>query len=319
MVYAYLDDFIGCSATEQQALTAYAAFKDLMAQLGLQLAPDKCHPPSTLVTWLGYTIDTNKMELSVPRKKLAEVLELCTVWMNRSRVNRKSLQSFVGKILHIVPCIRHARKFTTRMLAVLRAMNNKNWTTIGADFKADVSWFRQYATQANGVSLFTPEVTYSVQIECDACLEGAGGNSNQHYYQWTFTKDFLDRYKVIHQIEAINIVVALRTLCPAGPPRGQGIIIFTDNMSSSIALTTGSTKDQVLGACARELWLKGALRDVDIKIAHKPGSLIPLADALSQATFDPAKRQFADQETTHRGLLQLPPVTKGYRFFTNDL
>lgn len=265
VVYAYLDDFTGCSATQQQALKAYKTFKDLMNQLGLQLAPNKCHPPATVVTWLGYKIDTKKMELSVPREKLKEVLDLCSDWINRTRVNKKNLQSFVGKVLHVVPCIRHARKFTTRMLAVLRAMNTKNWTTIGAEFKADVEWFRQYASQANGISLITPDVQYTVQIECDACLAGAGGNSTRHYYQWTFTKEFLQKYNVIHHLEAINIIVALRTLCPEGPPKGQGIMIFTDNMSSSLALMTGSTKDQVLGACARELWIEGALRDVDIK------------------------------------------------------
>lgn len=319
VVYAYLDDYTGCSATEQQALAAYSAFKHLADQLGLQLAPNKCHPPATVVTWLGYTIDTNRMELSVPQQKLSEVLDLCATWMQRSRVNKKSLQSFVGKILHVVPCIRHARKFTTRMLAALRTMETKNWTTIGAEFKADVSWFWQYATHANGISLFAPHIEYTVQIECDACLIGAGGNSDQHYFQWTFTEEFLKKYSVIHQIEAINIVVALRTLCPSGPPKGQGVIIFTDNMSSSIALTTGATKDQVLGACARELWLEGALKDIDIKIAHKAGSLIPLADALSRASFDKEKRQFAEQETKERGLLQLPPVIKGYHFFTDDL
>lgn len=319
VVYAYLDDYAGCSATQQQALLAYNTFKDLMKSLGLQLAHDKCHPPATKITWLGYTIDTNKMELSVPTAKLKEVLHLCSVWLNRSRVNKKMLQSFVGKILHIAPCIRHARKFTARMLAALRAMETKNWITLGLDFKADVAWFKQYATHANGISLFTPNVNYTVEIECDACLVGAGGNSSQHFYSWKFSKDFLLKYRLIHQIEAINIVVALRTLCPDGPPKGQGIMIYTDNMSSSLALTSGITRDPVLASCARELWFEGALKDVEIKIAHKPGSSIPLADALSRASFDQEKRRFADQQTAARGLSRLPPVISGYRFFNEDL
>lgn len=318
-VYAYLDDYAGCSQSQQEALIAYTHFKDLAKSLGLQLAADKCRPPATIVTWLGYTIDTTAMQLAVPKDKLTEILDLCRLWLNKSRVNKKTLQSFVGKILHVVPCIRHSRKFTSRMLAALRAMQTKNWTTIGPAFKADVAWFHHYAAQANGISIFNPDIDYTVQIECDACLTGGGGNTDKHFYSWVFTPEFAKKYTAIHQIEAINIVVAFRTLCPQTHLQGKGVLIFTDNISSSYALSTGVTKDPVLAACARELWLEAASKDVELKIKHKPGSMIPLADALSRASSDYAKRSFALSQTQLRGLSQLPPVLKGYKFFTANL
>lgn len=319
IVYAYLDDYAGCSKTQHQALEAYAYFKDLTQTLGLELAPDKCYPPATSITWLGYSIDTIKMEVSVPSEKLNEVLDLCNTWLSRARANKRMLQSFVGKILHVAPCIRHSRKFTARMLATLRAMELKNWTTVSSDFKADVLWFRQYAVEANGVSLFSPDIQYLVTIECDACLTGAGGNTEKLYYEWVFSKDFMAKYETIHQIEAINIVVAFRTLCPNISLQGNGVLIFTDNLSSAYALSTGVTKDPILAACARELWLEGAIRDVEIKITHKPGSLIPLADALSRASVDQSKRSYADCEIKKRALTRLPPTLHHYQFFDPNI
>lgn len=129
-------------------------------------------------------------------------------------------------------------------------------------------------------------IDYTLAIECDACLSGAGGNSDQNFYIWDYTPDHLRRFPLIHQLEAVNIVVALRTLCINQPRPGEGVTIYTDNQSSSFALSSGVTTDSVLSACARELWLEAAVRDIDIQILHKPGALIPLADALSRAGVD---------------------------------
>lgn len=319
IIYAYLDDYAGCCATYQQAQEAYTYFKHLMKDLGLQLADNKCRPPATKVTWLGYTIDSERMELSVPPEKLNEVHELCVAWLSRSRVNKTSLQSFIGKILHMSLCIRHSRKFTARMLATLRAIKQKSWITIGDDFRADVRWFKQYSHVANGISLFNPDTQFPLVIECDACLTGAGGNSDQHYYTLEYLETHAKKYPAIHQLEALNVLVAVRTLSAGLSLYGKGILVYTDNLSSSMALTSGKTKDPVLAACARQLWLEAAVRDMEIKIVHKPGSLIPLADALSRMASNPSMRQFVHHEVRKRQLLRLPPVLNGYHFFDDNI
>ena len=53
-------------------------------------------------------------------------------------------------------------------------------------------------------------------------------------------------------------------------------------MGSQQALHTGKTKDKVLAACARQLWVDAAIHDHTVQIVHKPGADIPLADALSR-------------------------------------
>lgn len=317
-VYAYLDDFAGCAPTKAQADKAYKTFTGLLQHLGLQLAVEKCQAPVQDITWLGYRVSTTDMIISVPETKLQELKAECTAWLQRHRVTRKHLQSLLGKILHVAPCVRHARKFTTRLLAALRDMKTRNWTMLTDDCKADIRWFNEYAAKANGVTIYADHLDYA-EVECDACLTGAGGNSTTHCYSWEFTDEHRARYTTIHQLEALNILVALRTLAPHLSLQNRGLLIYTDNISSNFAITTGRTRDPVLAACAREIWLEGAVRDIDIKIKHKPGHMIPLADALSRASVQLEKKQFADDEIRARGLVRLPPVLHGCSFFDNHI
>lgn len=121
------------------------------------------------------------------------------------------------------------------------------------------------------------------------------------------------------RLEALNVLVALRTLTP---PHLQGVdtvLIHTDNISASFSLNTGKTRDQVLGACAPELWLEGAIMDLDIQISHKPGALIPLADTLSRASKEPTMKKYATAEVQSRNLIELQPVLNGYKFFNDTL
>lgn len=110
------------------------------------------------------------------------------------------------------------------------------------------------------------------------------------------------------------MLLAVRTLAPTRLQHVNGIIIFTDNISASFSLASGKTRNQILGACARELWLEAALLDVELHIKHKPGHQIPLADALSRASVNPAMRQLADTEVLNRKLLRLAPALHGYKF-----
>lgn len=319
VTYAYLDDYAGCSATEEEAIRAYNYFIALTNNLGLKLATEKCQPPQQHVTWLGYTVDTLKMQVSIPLEKVQELKAECQAWMSRQKANKRMLQSLLGKILHAAGCIKNARKFTARLLSTLRSLGKRYWTTINDECKADIRWFLEYASHhANGVSLYAPALDLLI-IECNACLTGAGGHTNTHYYEWTYEQHHRSRFPNIHQLEAVNVLVALRTLAPPHLQHVDGVIIFTDNISASFSLATGKTHDDILGACARELWLEGAIMDIDIQIEHKPGKQIPLADALSRAASDPAMKKYVTAEVKTRNLAKLPTALNGYKFFIDTL
>lgn len=315
---AYLDDFAGCCADIQQARQAFNYFKQLALHLGIQLSHHKCTEPATKVEWLGYFIDTEKMTVSIPAEKLKEVVEECGTWFHKKRATKTMVQSLVGRLSHIANCVIPGRKFLARMLGTLRAFEDKKWTTIDEEFVKDIRWFYHYASSSNGITLYSPSLP-TVVIECDASLEGAGGNTKSNCYSWIYTTAYKQKFPVIHQMEAINTLVAYRTLAHCenkGPIRA---LIYTDNMSSSQALMSGRTKDLVLASCAREFWLEAAKNGDTIEIEHRPGTDIPLADALSRMAIDNTKLAYVQTVVAQQKLSIVKPVLNNYFFFDPSL
>lgn len=315
---AYLDDFGGCHTSKEAAYDAYNRFKTLAHELGLQLAAHKCYPPATSMEWLGYDVNTITMTVTIPKQKMKEILQECELWLKRNHATKKMIQQIAGKLIFLCNCVQQGRKFMARILATLRNMKDRQWTTLNHDFKADLMWFCQYAAQANGILLCAPHKD-QFHIECDSSLFGAGGNSDKAYYSWTYSTAHKERFPYIYQLEAVNIVVAYKTLANFYPSTPTHVTIWTDNITSSFALETGRTKDEVLGACARELWLHASKRNHTVEIKHKKGTLLPLADALSRLSKDHAKAALASQIVARRALQYVPPHVNGYKFFDLSL
>lgn len=315
---AYLDDYGGCDTTLQQATRSYNTFKATCKTLGLQLAEAKCSPPATQMEWLGYQVDSVKMSIAIPTAKLGQVLLECRAWMKRTKANKRMIQVLVGKLVYVSQCIRSARKFTARILATLRAMKDTDWITIGRPFKSDIRWFLHFAELSNGVYLYDQK-RHEYEIECDSSLHGGGGNSTSHFYAWQYSQQHKTNFPQIVHLEAINIIVAYKTLAPTFTLRPAKVVIWTDNIASSFVLQSGKTKDETLASCARELWLQASLFNHEVEIKHKNGDLIPLADALSRKWHDCVKARTADSLVSLWHLQPLQPVVDHYKFFDHEL
>lgn len=315
---AYLDDYASSAPSKEKAFEDYNNFLATTDRLGLRLAKEKCQAPVRALEWLGFYVDSLNMTVSITKQKLDDLLQECKPWLTRTRISKHNLQSLVGKLVHVSSCISHGRKFTTRLLSTLRRMKDRNWTSLSKDAKLDIKWFINYAGSGNGRSLIAPTTDYFF-IECDPCTHGAGGNYPLAFYKWKFSQDHTSRFKNIHSLEAVNLLVAYKTLAPTNHPSKLTVVLLTDNMASAHALMSGRTKDETLGACARQLWLEAALRGHYFIIQHKPGVDIPLADALSQYYVSNSEAALADQQVAERQLLERPPVLAGYTFFATDL
>lgn len=208
------------------------------------------------------------MTVSLPETKLQEILLECQAWLTKSRASLKMVQSLAGRLLYITNCITPARKFMCQILSTLRAMVNRRWTTLTPDFKLDLTWFLHYAKAANGVIYYNP-AKKEIEIQCDSSLTGGGGLAGAFCYTWRYSHSHMEKYPCIHHLEAINLLVAFRTLVPFVKEAGVSIIMATDNLALSTAIQTGKTKDSVFANCAREMWLHK-------QVTNKPSPLICL-------------------------------------------
>lgn len=133
------------------------------------------------------------------------------------------------------------------------------------------------------------------------------------------TQRHVHTFKAIHQLEAVNLLIAYRTLAHVVSNDSTAVTIYTDNMSSSYALMTGRTRDPMLASCARELWLEAAKYGDRLTIEHKSGHLIPLADALSRMAGNTDKATYVKKHLRINNLILVSPVTDNCNFFDTDL
>lgn len=270
-VPAYVDDFGGVNATRDRAQNAFDTFNKTCARLGLKVAADKSAGPSQVMEWLGFQIDTTNMTVTIPHKKLNEVLREVKQWGNKEYAGRRELQSLAGKLAHISTCIRHARKFTSRLLNQLRSTPRNHRHRVGAELRKDLAWFQACATKLNSKQIIQMDWP-CFEIECDACLSGGGGFSNRQYYSTQFPHEWRERYH-ISQIEALNTLVAVKTLLPRDLAN-HIIRIKTDNAASAAVLVSGRSHDPVLAACSRELAMIVVLQQLEIDVVHVPGTRV---------------------------------------------
>ena len=152
------------------------------------------------------------------------------------------------------------------------------------------------------------------EIECDACLVGAGGYSEtgRVYYNLRFPKAHIRTHNIA-QNEAVNAIVAIKSLLPQHPA-GLMIRVTTNNMATKETLAGGKAKDPYMAACAREIHMIEATADVMISVVHAPGHTLVLADALSRVFNDKNKQQLADKLVQEKGLKFVIPHDLGYIF-----
>ena len=68
----------------------------LCEQLGVPIAPDKTEGPSTSITYLGFILDTERLELRLPQEKLCKIRGQLESWRDRKFSTKRDLLSLVG-------------------------------------------------------------------------------------------------------------------------------------------------------------------------------------------------------------------------------
>lgn len=281
---AYVDDFCGLERTELEAKQAFINFHSICADLGLAIAHEKSEGPATRIEWLGFAIDTKDMTVQIPQQKLNEVIKETQTWETRRAVTRRELQILAGRLAHVTACIKHSRKFMSRILFQLRNTPTGVRRPVTTETRKDISWFLRCAQALNCKRLIIPELP-QISIECDACPSGGGGFMGGLYYDLSFPDVWTNRHHIA-RLEAINIVIAVKTLAPRGIGPHE-IVIRTDNSASAHVLVSGKTQDIFLAACARELAYIAIMEQWEITVNHVPGESLILADALSRRHKDP--------------------------------
>ena len=73
--------------------------------------------PTTLIEYLGLTIDTGKMIIKIPENKISELKDKIMLVMGNSKVTLRTLQSLIGSLAFCTKALPAGRAFSRRIYA----------------------------------------------------------------------------------------------------------------------------------------------------------------------------------------------------------
>ena len=279
-LFNYIDDFIG---VDKPAVvhSHFQTLLSIMAELGIPISEEKLFPPSEEVPCLGILINIATGTLSIPDDKLQQINQKCLNWGSKSKATKKQLQSLVGSLIYIHKCVKPARLFVNRILAVLKMAPDRGYITLNKDFTKDIAWFNAFLLQFNGRTFFSKGLQKPINnVYLDASLVGLGGVWNNKVYQCLVPVIDLNYNISIVHFEMINILLALRLW--ATDFNGKCLHVYCDNSAVVSILSTGKGQDPLLLAMARNVWLIASTSDIDLTVLHIPGKHNNIADLLSR-------------------------------------
>ena len=279
--FAYIDDFGGAERDFDTAEGALGSLQKIFGDLGIEEAAHKVCPPGQVMTWLGIEFNTLLMTMSLPPGKIKDIRDTLDDWDSRQRASRREIQSLFGLLQFITAVAPPARLFTNRILEAIRETEHGRTTTLSWGFRRDVQFFRDLMPGFKGVKIMDKvDLPAQATLELDACLSGCGAIAGNQFYGREFPGEVRRLDHPIAHLEMLNIVVAIKLWCEQWS--GYRVRIHCDNLNAVLVLQTGRSRDSFMQACAREIHLHTARRDISLLPVHCPGVTMTRADALSR-------------------------------------
>ena len=303
----YLDDFIVWgppgSPRCQEALDTMV---QCCAQLGVPLVTHKTVGPTSCLTFLGITIDTNANELRLPDDELARLRGLLTEWGDRKACGRKELESLVGILNHACKVVCLGRSFLRRMLNLLKSTHGQNarrratqQIRLNRDFRSDLLWWRVFAEQWNGIAIASPrDGDPPVELASDASGSwGCGAWSRTVWFQLRW-----DNHAQLFPIAVKELIPTVIAAAVWGEHwKGRTVCCRCDNQAVVAAINSRSCRESHIMHMLRCLFFIEAhvqcslhaeyinTRDNNIADDLSRNNMLSFRSKMPQADADPAR------------------------------
>ena len=263
-VVNYVDDMGGVESTLGRSTQAFKALGWLLEDLGLVESTEKAEPPTTQITYLGVEFDSLAMEMRVPADKLQEIKSEIRLWLRRTTITKKDLQSLLGKLFWVGKVVKHSRVFLGRMLEQLRTMSgmqdNKKVKLLD-ETRKDILWWANFLEHYNGVEIITIEdpirLSYQQLLETphDICAGDAtpvGGGAWHGYEYWCgpLPHELQDPKIPIHLKEFWVMVVSAKLWGDTWT--GRPIVLYCDNDAVCEVVWHKKPRDHMMLSLLRE-------------------------------------------------------------------
>ena len=238
--------------------------------------------PSTVIDFLGFRVDSNRMELLLPKEKEDKVRKACRHMLNQEMASPRNLAHLIGLLTSTLPAITpaplHYRALQrTRNTALWRNPNYDHLCKIPAEARRDLSWWIEKVEGCNGQRIMpqTPDMT----LTSDASREGWGVTFKETRTGGMWMVE--ERIHHINYLELKAAFLALQTF--ASHKHNVHIRMRIDNRTAIAYINKkGGTHSQNLSDLAIQVWEWCLSRGITIKAEHIPGRENHEADSESR-------------------------------------
>ena len=239
-----LDDFLFIETTYSDCLQSLRSFLHKCSDIGIPIADEKTHMPFTSMTFVGFSLDTLRMEASLPLDKLSKAKVLLLKFLNKDSCRLRELQSLIGFLNFCCLVITCGRAFLRRLIDLTIGVPKPYYhIRLNNAVKADMNLWLTFCDKFNGKSMFLNETfltSDTLKLFTDSAKTLGFGAVYGSYWlygsfpaEWkTFNITFLKLYP---------IVLAVHIWAPRW--KNHSILFYTDNLALVSIINNQTSKN----------------------------------------------------------------------------
>ena len=297
----YLDDFIIIASTEEECLRQRNVLIEIMEFMGFNISYKKVTEPSRCTIFLGITINSSKMELSLPQEKVDKLKSSLDYCIGKTYVSKKELQKVGGLMSFCSQVVKGGRTFSRRVFDLCARARNRGVIKLNVETRKDLQWWRNLCAEFNCKSLIQNDNCDDPMVS-DASTKGFGAwcGADYFYGSWTHGEQFYEK-GCGHQVEPpvldnlfvhegnINVYELYPVLMGlkrwAKKYANTRVHCITDNMQVLAMINTGRSKNKLCMEWLREIFWICFIHNIEIYATYIKSKDNILADQLSRLLY----------------------------------
>lgn len=235
--------------------------------------------PTQTIEFLGFTVNSVIMELSLPAEKLKRIRVESRKLLEAGQISAHALSRLIGKMNAtnqvIPPAPLFYRQLQMDLKTALRAADQDYQTTLTLSFNSrkELIWWDTQMAKWNGKTLLSMETNLVIESDVSNIGWGASCQGTSTGGPWST----VEKTWHINCLELLAATLALKTFTK--DRKGISGLLKIDNTSAVAYINNhGGTVSKKLVSLTRDLWMWCLKRNIHIQAQHVPGALNHIAD-----------------------------------------
>ena len=290
----YLDDFFFAALRKCLCDHQLQVFLNVCEEINFPVALEKTYWGTTMLTFLGLLLDTEKQLVCIPCEKIVRALELVDSFLSRKtrKVKVLEVQKLCGFLNFLCRCVIPGRVFLRRLYSLTNKVTLKphHHIKLSVENILDLCMWRNF--------LMFPQVFYrpfvdfktvsSEDIDMYSDASGTIGFGAYCGTEWTFgawDKSFLaEQNPSIEFLELFALTVGVLNWIWLF--KNKKVALFCDNEAAVAMVNSSVSKCKRCMVLLRIITLEGLIHNVKISAKYVNTKANGKSDALSRLDFD---------------------------------